>query len=323
MGVNYSGTRTKPRLDLGTGVQEFIDNADDWIGTKLLPIFKTKVSKGSFSAVTRETLTQNPDAKRAPSGAYNRIVTGAKDKSFICQDFGLENPLDDSERAMYATDFDAELAASQTCAAAVLRAQEIRIKTLMQDTAVFTGSALTTDVSGTAPWATAGSDIVATVLAAKEKVRQNTGMRANAVWFSHALLENAIKKNTDIKARIQYVARVTDAEIRAALADMFGVKYVFVAGGIYNGAKEGQTFSASDIWGSTYAGVCVVAEDPAGKNLKTPGVGRTFLWEEDSPENALVEEYRDEPIRSNVYRVRQNTDEVIIDQYFAHLLKVA
>ena len=66
--------------------------------------------------------------------------------------------------------------------------------------------------------------------------------------------------------------------------------------------------------------VAVVAED--GKNLALPSVGRTFLWESDSPDNATVESYRDEKHRSDVFRVRQNVEEKVIDKYFAHLMKV-
>jgi hypothetical protein len=43
----------------------------------------------------------------------------------------------------------------------------------------------------------------------------------------------------------------------------------------------------------------------------------------DSPENAVVEQYRAEEIRSDIFRVRQHVDEMVIDPYFAHLLKIA
>ena len=48
-----------------------------------------------------------------------------------------------------------------------------------------------------------------------------------------------------------------------------------------------------------------------GQNLKEPCLGRTFLWEEDSPGMLTTEQYREEQTRSDIYRVRQNTDECI------------
>jgi hypothetical protein len=53
-----------------------------------------------------------------------------------------------------------------------------------------------------------------------------------------------------------------------------------------------------------------VATQPS--NLKEACIGRTFLWTEDTPDNLVTEEYREEQTRSNVYRVRQNTDECFV-----------
>ena len=47
-----------------------------------------------------------------------------------------------------------------------------------------------------------------------------------------------------------------------------------------------------------------------------------MLFRSDSPENATVEQYRDDAARSDIFRVRQHVDELIIDPYFAHLMKV-
>ena len=48
-----------------------------------------------------------------------------------------------------------------------------------------------------------------------------------------------------------------------------------------------------------------------GQDLKEPSLGRTFIWEEDAPGMIVTEQYREEQTRSDVYRVRQNTDECI------------
>jgi len=125
--------------------------------------------------------------------------------------------------------------------------------------------------------------------------------------------------NTGIKGAIQYVARLTEAEILNALADILGVKKIVVGKGIYNSAKEGKPFQGADIWSDDYCLVAVVGE---GQRLSDPSTGRTFLWTADSPENATVEEYRDNPARSDIFRVRQHVHEMIIDPYFAHLMKV-
>ena len=75
-----------------------------------------------------------------------------------------------------------------------------------------------------------------------------------------------------------------------------------------------------DIWNASYAMVAVIGD---ANRLSDPSVGRTFLWSSDSPENATVEQYRDDASRSDIFRVRQHVDEIVIDPFFAHLMKVA
>lgn len=42
---DYQGTRTVPRLELGEAGAGFIQSQDEFIGTKVLPIFQTKRSE--------------------------------------------------------------------------------------------------------------------------------------------------------------------------------------------------------------------------------------------------------------------------------------
>lgn len=318
MGVEYSGTHAKPRLELGVAVMEYVEQAKEFIGSVCLPIFKTKKKESSFSAITRESITRDADTKRAPRSAYNRDGFEAKDLSYKCEEHGLEGALDDGEREMYASDFDAELITSQITARRLMQAQERRVAELLFNISTWTGADLYTDHSAN-PWDDIASDVIGQIRAAREKVRSNCGIDPNALICNKANIDRLLD-NTGIKDSIKYVARLTEAEILNALADILGLKKIVVGKAIYNSAKEGQTFVSADIWNDDYAMVGVVAED--GQNLIQPSVGRTFLWVSDSPDNATVESYRDEKHRSDIFRVRQNVDEKVIDKYFAHLLKV-
>ena len=318
MGVDYSGSRAVPRADLGEAVQEFTQQQNEFIGTQVLPIFPTKKKSSIYPAITRESITREADTKRAPRGNYNRDGFSAKDKQYNCEEFGLEGPLDDGERTLYASDFDAELTTVQIVTRRVLQAQERRIAALMFNTGTFTGAQLYTDNSAN-PWTSASTDVIAQVRAIREKVRANSGLDPNVLIFSKANLDRLLN-NQVIKDSIKYVARLTEAEILNALADLLGVRQILVGRGIYNTAKEGKAFANGDIWNPSYAMVAVIGDS---SRLSEPSVGRTFLWTSDSPENATVEQYRDDAARSDIFRVRQHVDEIVIDPYFAHLMKVA
>ncbi len=317
MGVDYQGTRAVPRMELGEAALEFIQQQNEFIGTQVLPIFSTKKKASIFPAITRESITREADTKRAPRGNYNRDGFSAKDRQYNCEEFGLEGPLDDGERALYATDFDAELTTVQIVTRRVLQAQERRIAAVVFNTTTFTGAPLYTDNSA-APWDNIATDVTVQVRAAREKVRQNSGLEPNALVVSKANIDRLLI-NTGIKDAIKYVARLTEAEILNALADILGIKKIIVGKGIYNSAKEGKSFVSSDIWSDDYALVAVIDES---ERLSVPSVGRTFLWSADSPDNATVDQYRDDAARSDIFRVRQHVDELVIDPYFAHLMKV-
>ncbi len=319
MGIDYSGARATPRLDLGAAIMEFVDQAGDYIGTRLFPVFKASLKSAKFSAITRETLTQVGDTKRATRGNYNRGRVGARDNQYSCEENGWENPLGDEERKLYQNDFDAELAATKAALGIIMRGQELRITGKIFNTATFTGTDLFTDNSAS-PWTNVATDAIQQVRNAKAKVRINCGMEANALVLSQTNIDR-LKSNAGIKDAIKYTARLTDQEIDNALADLFGVKYILKGRTIRNTSKEGKAFSGADIWSALYAMVAIVVEN--GQDLTQPGIGRTFLWTEDCPENVYVEQYRDEDVRSDVFRIRQHTDEKLIDPYFGHLMKIA
>ena len=318
MGVQQAGQRATPRLDLGEAVMEYVSNQIEFIATMVLPIFRTQKKAATFSAITREGITRDADTKRAPRTAYNRDDYETEDKAYNCEEHGLEGPLDDSERELYQSDFDAELVTTMITTRRVLQAQEKRVASAVFNTAVWTGAALFTDYSAN-PWDNPASDVLAQVRAAKKKVRSSFGLNPNALILGDENVDR-LKANDAIKDAIKYTARLTDQELRNALADLFGIPAIIVGGAIRNSAKEGQAFQSQDIWSDDYAMLAVLATD--GQNLAQPSMGRTFLWVTDSPENTVVEQYRDEQHRSDIIRVRQHVDELVIDPFFAHLLKV-
>jgi len=318
MGIEHSGTRTTPRMDLGQAVLEFIVKRSEFIGLQALPLFEAQLKAAVFNAITRESLTKIPVTKRAPGGNYNRLNFETAEKNFSCVEHGLEGPLDDGEKKLYANDFSAELVTVEQITGLILLAQELRIATALFNTGTFTGAARYTDYS-TAPWDNIATSILGQVRAAKEKVRQSTGMMPNTIIFSETNL-NRIKLNTEIKDAIKYTTKLTDDELFAAFGALVGIKKVLVGKAVRNTSNKGITFSGNDIWSDDYAMVAVTADNP--RNLKEPSVGRTFLWVADSPANPVVESYRDDAIRSDVFRVRHDIDEKVIDSYFGHLMKV-
>lgn len=308
-----------PRSDLGVALHEFYPEGMDFAADKILPVLGVKKKAAAMSVITRENF-KRVDVNVGNGGAYPRIGIVTEDLEYACKKRGLEAPITDEDRENYVNDFNADMETAQVGKTNLLIEREIRVKDLVFNTTTFTGASLFTDVSA-APWDNSGSDIPAHVIAAAEKVRQNTGVKPNTLLVGAATLANMLV-NTKITGKFN-VTDITAEMLKKAMPSLFGLQDLIVGGVVYDGAKEGQSFSGTDIWGDDYAMVLRVQNGPT---RTTPGLGRTMLWTRMNP-NLLqfsdeVFTYREEQTDSDIVKVKHFTDEKIFDPYFAHLLQV-
>lgn len=321
--VNHAGAYAVPRPDLGAAYNEFDDDPSmgQFIAPMVAPDLKTPVQSGSHSVITRESALSEADDERAPQGGYNRVAMGAEDHAFNCKERGLEAPVDDRKRKFYANDFDHKAAALRQVIRKLRIKRERRTKTLLFNPGTWTGADLATDVSGAEPWSTLTTNLMKHVGAAKEKVRAGTAMEANALIMSRGVLEAYVLPNEKILARFNgFSGAVTEDVIRKNAREIFGVEKLIVGGGVYNTANEGKDFVGADIWGTEFVMVARVCNP--GAPIDEPSVARSYRWEAENAEDLLVEEYRSEPHRADILRVRYDIDENLIDKHLAHLIKI-
>lgn len=297
------------RQDLGQVAYEYAENAlqAGFIGTSVLPVFETPVQTANYPVITKESLLALPDTKRAARSAYARSDWEFDDGTFACKEFGWEEPVDDSEAALYRNFFDAEVVATQRATSILLRNQEKRIA----DKLTSTGTFGTHNVG--VKW-----DVPATckprndVQDAALSIYNGTGLTANAFVCSKKTLD-LILTCSQFQEATKYTTAALLApleEQRRLVAMFLGVEQVLVGNAVYNSGKKGAAFSATEIWSNAKGIVCRVATEP--QNLKEACIGRTFLWTEDSPQNLTTEQYREDQTRSDVYRVRHNVDEAFV-----------
>lgn len=313
MPIDYTGFQT-PRADLGVALREYVPELP-LVAEEVLPGYLVGKKAASISVITRENLKRTT-AGHANGAAFNRIRLLAEDMSYTCKDYGLEEQLTQDDRETYASDFDAELEKSQNAKQHVLVEQEVRTAAAVFNTTTWTGSALFTDNSGS-PWATSSTDIIAQVLAGKEKVRAGTGAKADSLLLSESNMTNLLK-NTGIKAMFPGAAIITEEMLRSAMAAIFGLRNLIVGGAVYDSAAEGQDFSGTDIWSASYVMVFKRCVGP----VSSGGLGRTLQWSEINDSNIIVT-YPEPQTDSDIYRYRQYQDEKIFDASFGHLMQVA
>jgi hypothetical protein len=207
----------------------------------------------------------------------------------------------------------ADFVATTRATKIILKAQEKRIADTLFNAGNFTAHAIVNEWDD-APNATPITDIKT----AKAAFRAQCGMLPDALVVSWSVVEN-LKQCAQIIDRIKYtypgidIANMGPAEIARCL----GIPRILVGGAIYDSTGKNIASSITDVWSDEYAALVKLASRAGNvaSDITEPCVGYTFLWSDDSPENPVVEQYREEDKRSDIFRVRHNPDERLIRSY--------
>lgn len=314
-----TSSTTIQRPDLGALAYEYAMNAPlrGFIGVEILPVFETPEQASDYPVIPIESLLKMPASiRRQPRGGYARDDFEFETGTYSCEEFGFEAPVDDVEARLYNRFFDAEAVATERATDILMRAQEMRVAAAVFNTGNITNTGAVTTEWDKASTCTPYDD----VQDAKTTLRNATGILANAGACSLTVFENVMKSN-EIQSLFQYTNPVQVSGMAARidlLRTYFGLDYLLVSGAMTDTAGKGLGFSLADIWDDEYF---LLFRKPGGSNnLREPSLGRTFLWTEDSPQILVTEQYRDETIRSNIYRVRHHVDEAFIFTGAGYLL---
>lgn len=298
------------RPDLGVAVMEFNEGAIlNYIGLQCMPIFRTPKASGSYLVVPKEALLKLAETRRAPRGAYARDDWEYERGTFSTSERGKEELLDDGERELLDLEAmgTADFVATQRAYNDIMRGQEKRIAEILFNSTNFSNGGDVSNEWDDASNATPIND----VNDANITLKNQCGMLGNTLILSWVNFLQ-LRECDQIVDRIKYTFPGIDINnmSTAQLAAAFGVPRVLIGGSVYDAAAKGQDASITDIWDDEYAMLAVVSS--GGPDLREPSIGRTFLWTEDSPQNPIVEQYRDEEHRSDVFRVRHNVSESLV-----------
>jgi len=296
------------RPDLGVAVLEYYEGPTmNYIGLEIMPIFETPFQSSTYPVIPKEALLDAPDVSRAPRGKYNRGDWKYENGLYHTQEKGWEEPVDDTERALLDRRVPgmADFVATNRAMNIILRNQEKRIASKLFNASNFTAHAVTVE------WNTAATaKPITDVKDGKAAFRTQCGMLPDALVISWTTFED-LKNCDQIVDRLKYTFPGIDINkmTSAQLAAVFDVPRVLIGNAVYNSAKKNKAAVVTDFWSYEYAALVKISQ---GDDFTQPGVGRTFLWTDDSPQNAIVEQYREEGIRSDVFRVRHNVDEAFM-----------
>lgn len=294
---------------LSASMEEFslLMNAQEFIGHRVLVATDVAKQSGTFGKIPIEQLLKSKETKRAPGSSYGRGEWKFEPASYACEEHGWEEPVDDNELEMYRSFFDAAYVSMEVCQSVIAENQEKRIAAMIFNGTTYTSQKVTCDNEwDDAANATPITDVEEAVQASWSR----SGLWPNAMVLNRKVFRN-LRNCDQIIDRLKYQGFQdvrADKITAAALAQVFDIPNVLVAGGAKNTANEGQTAAISSIWSDEYCWIGRIAETD---NFREPCVGRLFHWGMDGSElHGRVETYRQEEKRSEIIRVRHQVDEV-------------
>ena len=301
-----AGEPTRENLEQAYGPEFLYQEAvnDTYPQALVEAISQSDIQIAGTPTLSVETIGPDGYTFAAVIDLYPEVELGQyKGLSAVYPQVELSN--DDTEAALFARYFDAETVAVQRATLMVLRSQERRVAARVMDTKTFKNTAVAH------AWNSyADADPLADVNRAKDYFRYSVGLKPNALIMDEDVLKH-ISMCDAVMERIKYTSpnairgELTMEQLKA----YFSLPNIIVAGAVYNKAAKRRPKEIAAIWPTDM--IMLACLSSGGQNLKEPCLGRTFLWEEDSPGMLTTEQYREEQTRSDIYRVRQNTDECI------------
>lgn len=303
------------RPDLGGAIVEMMEASGQmgYIGTQLLPLQTVAENAGVYPVIPKEALMKNVNPARAPKSAYVRTSYEYERGSYMTYEYGVEEVVDDVERSLFDQEAPgmADMLAAKRAADFLMRAQEKRIANLFFSA---TAASRFGTVSVSNEWDDfANATPIADVKGQLNNFRYASGMMPDALVCNWKVYNN-LTQCAEIVDQIKYtfgsaldIRNLTPQQIAQAL----GVPRLIIAGGLQDTAGFGLDSSIGDIWDDEYAALVRIGDMQSG------GLGRTFSWTPETGSPFVVEQYREEAVRGDVYRVRHYVGETLFASYEA------
>lgn len=287
---------------LTTAASEYAVNEAEYAAPALAPVFRAGVQAATFLKWKRENLLNVPKLHARGSGApYPRLNFEIGDDTFATRDYGLELPLDDRQKAIYANAIDADRGKVARGVRVLALNKERRVHALA------TGGGVPTSAAGT-KWNAAGGDPIGDVDAIKEVIHDNCGLEANLAIIPRDVFI-VLKEHPAILDKIKYTQRgIVTADIVAAV---LGLGRIVVAGATQNLNNEGQAISITKVWADSV----IIAHVNPVQDLETPTFIRTFAWSGYTRATGgefAVETYRENNPPATVHQLKHDVDEKIV-----------
>lgn len=260
-------------------------NQGKYMAQGLFPLVGVNKKSDKYYVWDKGDLLRSQAQRRAPGAEAavggHRISTD----NYECERWALARDIDDPTRANAdpaVSNLDAR--ATQFITDQIELAHEVEFVTDFFAPSVWTGASSTSDMTGAASpastaasfmyWNDAASTPIQDIRGELSAVESRTGYRPNVLALGPQV-EDALADHPDIVDRIKYTGGgAASVDIKALLAQMFGLDRVVTLRAVRNTGTEGGTDSVRYLAGK-HALLMYVTPTPG---LDIPTAGYTFVW---------------------------------------------
>lgn len=314
-----AGVQILPDLGVTFSEADMISEREGFVSHRVLPAFEVAHQAGFITKIPAENLIQKVrDSARAPGARYERMSGRFENDTYMCVDRGLEGSVDDVIRKNYAHQLDLDQIEVARVTENILLEREVRTRDLLFNATTFAN--YNTDLNGTLSgyWNSSAGKPIDDMMHLIRQFRLQCGYNPNCLTIGVGLIE-ILQTNSQIVDRLKYSGIDDPKQVTAnQLAALFGIPDLIIGGKVENSGEEDQinpspTFG--DIWSRDKF---LLSRKEESGDFKKAQLGRTMVWTDDSDLFGIVEGWRDEPSRSDMVRVRHNTEEKILYEAAGH-----
>lgn len=303
----YNTVDSVPRADISTVLMEAVAQEKFYIGQEIFPVYPSALEQGRFPRFkVSETELLKPgtiggSTKRGTTGTYNEVERKFVWDTYQTEEYGLEERVDDVVARRMQNFFDAEMVTGKFLMNALMLDFEIECAAAAFNPSTFT----TTNASLVYTAANLATMDVPSDLNALIERLTLLGENSTCIVMSLSVW-NRIRQSTKMQTYMYGFLNTTQGGSQITpdmFAAVFGGVRLIIAKKSKDTAQKGQPSVLEPVWSNEYIGVF----NCAGGDFMNGGVGRTILWDADSPGGLFTSEsYRDERRRGNMLRVRSN-----------------
>lgn len=284
----------------------------NFIGRRAASVLPVDMVSNKYAEYDRGYFWRDEMERRPLGGRPSQVTKKVNNATYVCEEWALEDTLDDRERVSIDQPLnDEEAVAEGLMQKAMIKLDRIWATNFFSANNVWTtlreGTASTPGTNQFLQFDDANSDPIGTIDEAKDAMFQRTGFMPNTLVLGSAV-KRVLRSHADIADRIKYVGVGLADE--AKLQELFGVDNVMTARGLYNAAAEGADDDFEYIVDTSGMWMGYVEPNPG---LKRPTAIMCFAWTGLIPGAAnamggVIERGRDDRAKSDWFQNRMAFD---------------